>query len=76
MFTLTNMLRTIVAIGVAGAALASNGVGGTGTPGVASQPPIVAKYIDPGKVGSAGVLTSDLRGNNDNNRKGGRYLAM
>ena len=64
MFTITNKLRTIVAIGAAGAALAGSGVAsaatvvhspGTGTAVVASQPTIVAQYIDPNKVSSAGI---------------------
>jgi hypothetical protein len=61
---LTNKIRTAIVVSAVGAALASSGMAsaaivvqkpGTGTPVVASQPPIVAKPIDPGKVGSAGI---------------------
>jgi hypothetical protein len=66
MFTITNKLGTMVAVGVAGAALACSSVAsaaivaqkpGTGTlpRPRAGQPTVVAKYIDPGKVGSAGI---------------------
>jgi hypothetical protein len=64
MFTVAHKLRIILAIGIVGAALGASGVAsaasavqkpGTGTPVVATQPPIVAQYIDPSKVGSAGV---------------------
>jgi hypothetical protein len=65
MFTVTNKLRTIVAIGAVGAALASSGVGsaatfvrplGIGRTVVAVQPTTtVAQYIDPHNVGSAGI---------------------
>jgi len=62
MFTLTNKLRTIVAIGAVGTALAPVGVAsaatvarlpGAGTSVVASRPITVAQTIDPSKVGSA-----------------------
>jgi len=64
MFTITNKLRTVIALSAAGTTLAGSGVAsaarvvqkpGTGTPAVASQPTIVARYIDPNKVGSAGI---------------------
>jgi hypothetical protein len=69
MFTITNRLRMLVAVGAVGAALASSGVPsaasafhnpGTATPVVASQTTtVVAKYIDPDNVGSAGILGYD-----------------
>jgi hypothetical protein len=65
MFTITNKLRTIIALGPVGAALASSSVAsaafavrapGTGTSVLAGQATVVAQYIDPNKVGSASIL--------------------
>jgi hypothetical protein len=68
MFTITNRLRMLVAVGAVGAALASSGVAsaasvfqkfGIVTPVVASQSTTVAKPIDPDTVGSAGIAGYD-----------------
>jgi len=62
MFTITNKLRTVVALGAVGAALAGSGAAsaatvlrtpGTGTTVVASQPTTVADTVDPNKVGGS-----------------------
>jgi hypothetical protein len=64
MFTLTQKLRTIVAISAVGAALASSAVAsaaisvhqpGAGTRVVTSRLTTVGQIIDPNKVGSAGI---------------------
>ena len=66
MFSIMNKLRTLIALGAAGAALAGGGVAsaatlvhtpGTGTTVVAGQPTTV--YLDPGKYGSATTGVSD-----------------
>jgi hypothetical protein len=70
MFTITNKIRTIIALGAVGAAVASSGVAsaaipvhrpGTGTvTRVVAPPTIVAdEAIDPNKVGSAGIAGYD-----------------
>jgi hypothetical protein len=68
MFTITNKLRTIVAIGAVGAALASSGVASAATvvhqPGTATATAVVAPsvaYLDPSKFGSANPAYSDQR---------------
>ena len=62
MFTIPNKLRTVLALGAAGAALAGSGVaaatiarapGSTGAPVVATTPTTIAQPIDANKVGSA-----------------------
>lgn len=66
MFTISNKLRTIVALGAVGAALAGSGVasaatiarvpGSTGAPVVATAPTTITQDVDPSKVaGSPGV---------------------
>jgi hypothetical protein len=64
MFTIIHRRRTIAAVGAVVASLASTGVASaaiqatqpaTGTSGAVTSPTVVAKYIDPNKVGSAGV---------------------
>jgi hypothetical protein len=72
MFTVTNRIRTIIALGAVGAAAASSGVAsaaisvhgpGTGTGNVAKlvAPPRVVpdEVVDPNKVGSAGIAGYD-----------------
>ena len=68
MFTITNKIRTIVALSAVGAALASSGIASAATavrqPGTATTtaaaPPTVA-YLDPSKFGSANPAYSNQR---------------
>jgi len=63
MFTITNKIRTVIAVSTVGAALASSGVASAAIavhrPGtvttIVARPTIVAQAIDPNKVGSAGI---------------------
>ena len=64
MFTITNKLRMLVAVGAVGAAFASSGVAsaamnvrspGTVAPTRVAPPTAVAQEIDPDNVGSAGI---------------------
>jgi hypothetical protein len=68
MFTITNRLRMLVAVGAVGAALASSGVAsaainvrspGTVAPTRVAPPTAVTQTIDPDNVGSAGIAGYD-----------------
>ena len=68
MFTITNKLRMLVAVGAVGTALACSGVAsaainvrspGTVAPTRAAAPTVVAQTIDPDNVGSAGIAGYD-----------------
>jgi len=70
MFTITNKIRTMVAVSAVAAALGATGVAsaatvvrqpGTATPTVSASPTVVYKELDPNKFGSAtkGITNAD-----------------